>query len=104
MKILLVEDNPDDLYFARRELTRLGHAVVGAEDGAAALALYDTERPDLVITDIHMPGMDGFALTQEVQRRAGDNWQPVMFLTGQRDDVFQIRALGVGADAYVIKP
>jgi CheY-like chemotaxis protein len=104
MKILLVEDNPDDLYFARRELTRLGHAVVGAEDGAAALALYDKERPDLVITDIHMPGMDGFALTQEVQRRAGDDWQPVMFLTGHRDDELQIRALGVGADAYVVKP
>lgn len=104
MKILLVEDNPDDLYFARRELTRLGHAVVGAESGAAALALYDKERPDLVITDIHMPGMDGFALTQEVQRRAGEDWQPVMFLTGHRDDELQIRALGVGADAYVTKP
>ncbi|HEX8964636.1 MAG TPA: SpoIIE family protein phosphatase [Rhodocyclaceae bacterium] len=104
MKILLVEDNPDDLYFARRELTRLGHAVVSADNGAGALALFDRERPDLVITDIHMPEMDGFALTQEVQRRAGDRWQPVMFLTGHRDDELQIRALGVGADAYVVKP
>jgi CheY-like chemotaxis protein/serine phosphatase RsbU (regulator of sigma subunit) len=104
MKILLVEDNPDDLYFARRELTRLGHAVVTAENGDDALALYVRERPDLVITDIHMPGMDGFELTQEVQRRAGQDWQPVMFLTGHRDDALQIRALGVGADAYVVKP
>ena len=104
MKILLVEDNPDDLYFARRELTRLGHTVVGAGNAADALALYDRECPDLVITDIHMPGMDGFALTQEILRRAGDDWQPVMFLTGDRDESLQIRALGVGAEAYVVKP
>jgi CheY-like chemotaxis protein/anti-sigma regulatory factor (Ser/Thr protein kinase) len=104
MKILLVEDNPDDLFFARRELMRLGHEVTGAESGADALRLYESEQPDLVITDINMPGMDGFDLTQEVQRRAGERWQPVMFLTGQREDDFQIRALGVGADAYVIKP
>ncbi|MGE5466423.1 MAG: SpoIIE family protein phosphatase [Ignavibacteria bacterium] len=104
MKILLVEDNPDDLLFARRELTRLGHVVIGVSNGADALSLYDSELPDLVVTDIHMPGMDGFALTQEVQRRAGGSWQPVMFLTGHRDDQLQIRALAAGADAYVIKP
>ncbi|HEX8987337.1 MAG TPA: SpoIIE family protein phosphatase [Rhodocyclaceae bacterium] len=104
MKILLVEDNPDDLFFARRELAGLGHDVVAAAGGAEALELFDRERPDVVVTDISMPGMDGFALTQEVQRRAGDRWQPVMFLTGQREDDFHIRALGVGADAYVIKP
>ncbi len=104
MKILLVEDNPHDLYFARRELTQLGHAVVGVDDGVAALAAYERERPDVVVTDIYLPGMDGFALTREVQRRAGQRWQPVLFLTGHRDDALQVQALRVGADGYIVKP
>lgn len=104
MKILLVEDNPDDLYFARRELVQLGHVVLGVEDGARALELYATERPDVVITDIYMPGMDGFALTRAVQERAAPHWQPVLFLSGHRDDDLQVKALQVGADGYIVKP
>lgn len=104
MKILLVEDNPDDLYFAQRELTRLGHAVVGVASGAEALEAYERECPDIVITDIYMPGMDGFALTRAVQQRAAPRWQPVLFLSGHRDDDLQVQALKVGADGYIVKP
>ena len=104
MKVLLVEDNPDDLFFARRELTRLGHEVVGAESGVQALELYESEHPDIVLTDIYMPGLDGFALTRAVQQRAAPRWQPVLFLSGHRDDALQIKALQVGADGYIVKP
>lgn len=104
MKILLVEDDPDDLFFARHELERLGHRVVAVADGNRALEIYPQERPDLVITDIHMPGMDGFALTRAVQRCAAPRWQPVVFLSGHRDDDLQVQALEVGADGYIVKP
>ena len=104
MKILLVEDNPDDLYFAQRELTQLGHAVVGVASGAQALELLERERPDVVITDLFMPGMDGFALTRAIQQRAAPRWQPVLFLSGQRDEDLQVKALQVGADGYIVKP
>jgi CheY-like chemotaxis protein/anti-sigma regulatory factor (Ser/Thr protein kinase) len=104
MNILLVEDNSDDLYFAKRELTRLGHTVVGVGSGAEALACYERERPDLVVSDIDMPEMDGFALMNEIRRRAGNTWQPVVFLTGVRDEALQLRAFTAGVDAYVVKP
>ena len=104
MKILLVEDNPDDLFFAQEELQRLGHVVAGVENGVKALELYERERHDVVITDIFMPGMDGFALTREVQRLAAPHWQPVLFLSGHRADDLQVKALQVGADGYIVKP
>lgn len=104
MKILLVEDNPDDLFFAAHELKQLGHAVVGVENGVKALELFERERPDIVITDIYMPGMDGFALTRAIQQCAAPYWQPVLFLSGHRDDDLQVKALQVGADGYIVKP
>lgn len=104
MKILLVEDNPDDLLFARHALAKLGHTVIGVDNGAAALEQFDRERPDLVITDIYMPGMDGFTLTRAVQQKAAPRWQPVLFLSGYRDDELQVKAMQMGADGYVVKP
>jgi CheY-like chemotaxis protein len=104
MKILLIEDNADDQSHARRELSGLGHTVIAASNGSEGLELFRTEHPDLVITDIYMAGMDGFALTRAVQALAAPRWQPVLFLSGHRDEELQVRALQVGADAYVVKP
>lgn len=104
MKILLVEDNPDDLLLARLELESLGHQVVAAVDGHAALRLLAAEHPDIVVTDINLPDMDGFAVTRAVQQYAAPNWQPVLFLSGHRNDDLQLRALRTGADGYVVKP
>lgn len=104
MKILLIEDNADDQFHAQRELSRLGHAVIAAGNGAEGLELYRSEHPDVVITDIYIAGMDGFALTRAVQALAAPRWQPVLFLSAHRDDELQVRALQVGADAYVVKP
>lgn len=104
MKILLVEDNPDDQQLAGIELARLGYRVLAAANGAEALEMFRREQPDVVITDIYMPGMDGFALTQAIQQRAAPRWQPVIFLSGHRDEDLQAKALGMGADAYIVKP
>jgi len=104
MKILLVEDNPDDQALARIELERLGHAVVCAGNGEEAMRLLPLEHPDLVVTDIRMPGMDGFELTRAVQRLAAPRWQPVIFLTGHRDEGLEVKALATGADGYIVKP
>lgn len=104
MKILLIEDNADDQFHAKRELSGLGHTVIAASSGSEGLELYRSEHPDVVITDIYMTGMDGFALTRAVQALAAPRWQPVLFLSAHRDDELQVRALQVGADAYVVKP
>jgi two-component system, HptB-dependent secretion and biofilm response regulator len=104
MKILLVDDNPEDREHARRELSHRGHELLCADNGHEALDLFRQHRPDVVVTDIYMPGMDGFALTLAVQECAAPQWQPVIFLSGHRDDALQIKALKVGADAYAVKP
>lgn len=104
MKILLIEDSPDDRFNVRRELSELGHEVIEAGNGTEGLELYRTEHPDIVVTDIYMAGMDGFALTRAVQALAAPRWQPVLFLTSHRDDELQVRALQAGAAAYVVKP
>jgi len=104
VKILLVEDNADDLLLARLELESLGHQVVPAGDGHEALRLLAAEHPDIVVTDINLPGMDGFAVTRAVQQYAAPNWQPVLFLSGHRNDELQLRALRTGADGYIVKP
>lgn len=104
MKLLLVDDNPDDLFLTRRELAGVGHEVITCRNGKEALETFKRERPDLVLTDIFMSGMDGFELTEAIQKAAAPRWQPVVFLSGRRDDATQVRALEVGADAYIIKP
>lgn len=104
MKILLIEDCADEPFPTERELKALGHTVLVSRSGTEGLELYRSERPDVVITDIYITGMDGFALTRAVQALAAPRWQPVLFLSGHRDDELQVRALQVGADAYVVRP
>lgn len=104
MNILLVDDSLEDREQSQRELSRRGHDVVCAANGDEALELYLQARPDVVITDIYMPGKDGFALTQAIQEAAAPGWQPVIFLSGHRDEALQVKALKVGADAFATKP
>lgn len=104
MKILLVEDDPDDLLLVRRELERVGHEVVDVANGTLAMRLYQESPHDAVITDIYIPGMDGFALTRAVQQLAAPRWQPVIFLTRHSSDDLQVKAFECGADDYITKP
>ena len=104
MKLLLVDDNADDLFLTRHELAGVGHQVLTCRNGTEALETFKRERPDVVLTDIFMSGMDGFELTAAIQTAAAPRWQPVVFLSGRRDDATQVRALEIGADAYIIKP
>ena len=77
--LLLVDDDPDILRLLALRLSTAGHRVRSADGGEGALALFDAERPDLVITDLKMGGMDGLALFDAIQRRAPT--LPVIVLT-----------------------
>jgi len=84
-------------------LTELnGGGVLGAENGAAALALAEKERPDAVITDIMMPGMDGIALLKELNKR--DERIVTAVLSGYDDFEFIQNAMSIGAVNYILKP
>jgi DNA-binding response OmpR family regulator len=101
-RILLVEDNVDLAAGIRYNLEREGYEVVAAENGADALALARGTTPDLVILDLMLPGMDGFAVLQEL-RRTGMG-MPVLVLTARCEEVDKVRAFRLDADQYVTKP
>jgi DNA-binding NtrC family response regulator len=79
-RILVVDDERYIREFCRDCLALNGHTVIGAADGDAALEAYVRERPDLVITDLTMPGLSGWELAEELERR--DPGLPVILLTG----------------------
>ena len=102
--ILVVDDNPDDLYLTRRDLEALGHRVSLASTAREALALIEEAYPDVLMTDVGLPGMDGIELLQTVRARADGSWIPSLVFTGSLDEATQMRALEAGADAYLCKP
>ena len=101
-KILVAEDDTELQQLFCRVLTRNGFTAIGVPDGAAALELLDREYIDLIVSDIMMPRMDGYALIQSL-RSSGNN-VPVLMITAK--DSFQDMQLGFlsGADDYMVKP
>lgn len=102
--ILVVDDNPDDLYLIRRDLVALGHRVAGVSTAAEALDHIAQAHPDVLMTDVGLPGMDGIELLKTVRARTGGSWIPSLVFTGSLDEATQMRALEAGADAYLCKP
>ncbi len=102
--ILVVDDNPDDLYLIRRDLMALGHRVAGVSTAAEALDHIVQAYPDVLMTDVGLPGMDGIELLKTVRARTGGSWIPSLVFTGSLDEATQMRALEAGADAYLCKP
>jgi len=102
-RLLIVEDNADVQLYLRHQLSE-GFAIETAEDGAEALEKARAARPDLVLSDVMMPEMDGVELCQRI--KADDQLcdLPVVLLTAKAGEQAQVEGLGAGADAYVEKP
>jgi two-component system OmpR family response regulator len=101
MKILLVDDDPRLRDLVGIALERAGFGVVTASDGQMAVMHAARENPDLIVLDIGLPEMDGFAVCQRI--RATSN-VPILFLSARDDEVDKILGLELGADDYVTKP
>jgi two-component system KDP operon response regulator KdpE len=101
MKILIVDDEPQITRVLRTTLQSNGHEVMVAEDGVDALARFVKERPELVITDLAMPGMDGIELTRAIRQQSQT---PVIVLSVRGNDSSKVAALDEGADDYITKP
>jgi DNA-binding response OmpR family regulator len=99
--ILVVDDAPNIVELLRLYLEGAGYATVVATDGPAGVELHRKHRPDLVILDLMLPGMDGFEVCRAIRREADT---PVLMLTARTDDVDAIVGLELGADDYVTKP
>jgi two-component system KDP operon response regulator KdpE len=101
MRILVVDDEPQITRVLRTSLQSNGHEVTVAQDGVEALAKFMKAEPDLVITDLAMPGMDGIELTRAIR---GRSQVPVIVLSVRNQDASKVAALDVGADDYITKP
>ena len=99
--ILLVDDEPKVVRLARDYLEKNGFRVITAGDGISALAMSRREKPDLVILDLLLPGMDGREVCRELRR---DSDVPIIMLTALAEESDQIVGLELGADDYVSKP
>jgi DNA-binding response OmpR family regulator len=100
-RILVVDDETDIRGLVRVLLERAGHQVVEAGDGNEALRLFYSAQPELVLLDVSMPGLDGFATLERI-RDLSD--VPVVMLTARADELDKVRGLRAGADDYVTKP
>jgi two-component system, OmpR family, response regulator len=101
-RVLIVDDEESVRALLSSTLRFAGHEVVEAADAMAALALLETDRPDLVVLDVMMTGLDGFELLGVLRQRGID--LPVLFLTARGDVEDRVRGLRAGADDYVTKP
>jgi CheY-like chemotaxis protein len=102
--ILVIDDNPVNLKLASEVLLADGHAVIRAEDAEQALSLLETRMPDLVLTDIALPRMDGLQLTRWLKADPRYSHLPVVALTASAMKGDEARILEAGCDAYITKP
>lgn len=99
--VLVVEDEPGIASILIAYLQREGLRTQQAGDGLQALQLFRQLRPDIVLLDIHLPGMDGVDVLREIR---SDGQTPVIMVTALADDVDKLLGLRLGADDYVVKP
>ena len=100
-RILVVDDEPTIREVVGLYLRREGFEVESAADGEAALAAISRARPDLVVLDLMLPGVDGLAITRQV-RAAGN--LPIILLTARSEEIDRVLGLELGADDYITKP
>ncbi|MEP7356741.1 MAG: HD domain-containing phosphohydrolase [Anaerolineales bacterium] len=102
--ILLAEDNPDIIAVMREILEGDGYRVTCARNGADAYRAFQLETPDLIVSDVMMPQMDGFTLLRTVRAHATGAAVPFLFLSARTESASTMQARALGADDYLFKP
>ena len=103
-KLLLVDDEPDILEFLGYNLKKEGYEVLTAQNGARGIELAKKERPDLILLDVMMPGMDGIEVCENLRNSSDTKNILIAFLTARGEDYSQIAGFDAGADDYITKP
>lgn len=104
LRVLLAEDDPDIQLVARLSLRKAGFVVTTVNNGAAVLARVAEERPDVILLDWMMPGMDGFEACSRLKGDPATAGIPVIFLTAKSQENEINRGLALGACGYITKP
>lgn len=100
-KILIVDDEPKIVQLTRDYLERASFSVLTASDGNRAISVARAERPDLILLDLGLPGMDGLDVARALHR---DSATPIIMLTARGEETDKIVGLEMGADDYITKP
>jgi CheY-like chemotaxis protein len=104
MKILYVEDNEDNIFMLKNRLTRAGHTVLIATDGAQGVEMASSQRPDMILMDLSLPVLDGWQATRQIKAAPDTKHIPVIALTANAMAGDREKALAAGCDDYDTKP
>ncbi len=102
--VLLVDDDPDIREFVTFNLEKEGYAVVTAKDGAEGVEAAKKHRPDLILLDVMMPGMDGIEACEAIRSNPDIATTLIAFLSARGEDYSQVAGFDAGADDYITKP
>jgi len=103
-RVLVVDDDNDNLGLVTHMLARRGYEVVTATDGVGALATVERERPDVILLDIVMPEMDGIQVLDRIRAQARSASIPIILVTARSHDEDVLAGYKYGADYYITKP
>ncbi len=104
LTILVADDSDTDRHILETIVARDGHRVLSARDGREAVAVFEQERPDLVLLDALMPNLDGFGAARRIKALAGESLVPIIFLTSLTDTESLVQCLDAGGDDFLSKP
>lgn len=104
LTVLIAEDSATDRMLLSTIVGRQGHRVLAAANGLEAVALFESQRPQLVLMDALMPVMDGFEAARRIKAMAGETMVPIIFLTSLSEDEALVSCLEAGGDDFLAKP
>jgi CheY-like chemotaxis protein len=103
-KILIIEDTENNRVLLTRRLKPRGHEIITADDAESGIALVESEKPDLILMDVGLPGMDGWNATRALKQNEATKHIPVIALTAHAMQGDREKALEAGCDDYETKP
>lgn len=103
-RVMVIDDDRDIRFVIRMNLEAEGYDVIECEDGFSALEAVQTERPDMIVCDIMMPGLDGYGVLEELRSRSETAEIPIVFLSAKGTDTEIWTGWQAGADYYLTKP
>ena len=103
-KILIVDDSPTEIHVLKGILTKQGYDILVAENGEAGVEEAKNSKPDLILMDVVMPGLNGFQATRQLNRDPDTNEIPVILVTTKDQETDRAWGLRQGAREYVVKP
>ncbi|GAC1476673.1 MAG: hypothetical protein PVSMB4_00650 [Ktedonobacterales bacterium] len=104
VRVLAVDDEADILHLIEIKLKKAGFEVMTGRDGQEGLDKALAEKPDLMLVDVMMPQLDGYAVVREVKRQLGVDAPIIILLTAKGQEADVVKGLSSGADDYIIKP